>query len=168
MSLKKRMADWKFLPNEHFGRIYHQADRDDIADRRGCAGGVARLPQLSVAALPTVEFPTIEVHTSYPGASPDVMQSSVSAPLEYYMGRIPGLVVMTSASSYGTSLITLQFSLNRDIASAAQDVQEAIQRRHRLATGGALPTPPVYRKVNPADMPVIVWRSPPRSCHSMP
>lgn len=88
--------------------------------------GLLGYRMLSVAALPTVEFPTIEVQTSYPGASPDVMQSSVSAPLEHYMGRIPGLVLMTSASSYGTSLITLQFSLNRDIASAAQDVQEAI------------------------------------------
>jgi hydrophobe/amphiphile efflux-1 (HAE1) family protein len=111
---------------------------------------------LSVAALPTVEFPTIEVQTSYPGASPDVMQSSVSAPLEYYMGRIPGLVLMNSASSYGTSLITLQFSLNRDIASAAQDVQEAIQAGTGWLPVGALPTPPVYRKVNPADMPVMV------------
>jgi multidrug efflux pump len=118
--------------------------------------GLLGYRMLSVAALPTVEFPTIEVQTSYPGASPDVMQSSVSAPLEYYMGRIPGLVLMTSASSYGTSLITLQFSLNRDIASAAQDVQEAIQAGTGWLPVGALPTPPVYRKVNPADMPVIV------------
>ena len=111
---------------------------------------------LSVAALPTVEFPTIEVETKYPGASPDVMQSSVSAPLEYYMGRIPGLTLMTSVSSYGTSLITLQFSLNWDINSAAQDVQEAIQAGTGWIPIGVLPTPPIYRKVNPADMPVMV------------
>jgi multidrug efflux pump len=118
--------------------------------------GLLGYRQLSVAALPTVEFPTIEVETKYPGASPEVMQSSVSAPLEYYLGRIPGLTLMTSASSYGTSLITLQFSLNRDINSAAQDVQEAIQAGTGWIPIGVLPTPPIYRKVNPADMPVMV------------
>ena len=76
---------------------------------------------LSVAALPTVDFPSIQVVTSYPGASPDVVQSSISAPLEYHLSRIPGLVVMTSSSSYGINQITLQFSLSRNIAAASLD-----------------------------------------------
>jgi multidrug efflux pump len=111
---------------------------------------------LPVAALPTVDFPSIQVVTTYPGASPDVMQSSVSAPLEYQLARIPGLTLMTSSSSYGISQITLQFSLNRDIASAGQDVQAAINAATGWLPVGALPTPPIYRKVNPADMPVLV------------
>jgi multidrug efflux pump len=111
---------------------------------------------LSVAALPTVDFPSIQVVTTYPGASPTVMQSSVSAPLEHYLGRIPGLVLMTSSSSYGISQITLQFSLNRDISSAGEDVQAAINAATGWLPVGALPTPPIYRKVNPADMPVLV------------
>jgi hydrophobe/amphiphile efflux-1 (HAE1) family protein len=111
---------------------------------------------LPVAALPTVDFPSIQVVTTYPGASPDVMQSSVSAPLEYQLARIPGLTLMTSSSSYGTSQITLQFSLSRDIASAGQDVQAAINAATGWLPVGALPSPPIYRKVNPADMPVLV------------
>jgi hydrophobe/amphiphile efflux-1 (HAE1) family protein len=111
---------------------------------------------LSVAALPTVEFPTIQVVTGYPGAAPDVVQSSVSAPLEYHLGRIPGLTVMTSSSSYGTSQITLQFALSRDIASASQDVQAAIDASKGWLPEGQLPSPPTYHQVNPADMPVLV------------
>jgi hydrophobe/amphiphile efflux-1 (HAE1) family protein len=111
---------------------------------------------LSVAALPSVDFPSIEVVTTYPGASPNVMQSVVSAPLEHYLGRIPGLTTMTSSSSYGLSEITLQFSLNRDIDSAAQDVASAINTATGWLPVLALPTPPIYRKVNPADMPVLV------------
>ena len=118
--------------------------------------GLLGYRMLSVAALPTVEFPTIQVVTSYPGAAPDVVQSAVSAPLEYHLGRIPGLVVMTSTSSYGTSQITLQFALSRDIASAAQDVQAAIDASSGWLPVGLLPSPPTYHQVNPADMPVLV------------
>ncbi len=110
---------------------------------------------LSVAALPTVEFPTIQVVTLYPGASPDVVQSSVAAPLEYHLGRIPGLVVMTSSSSYGTNQITLQFNLSRNIAAASQDVQASIDAAAGWLPTTLLPSPPTYHQVNPADMPVV-------------
>ena len=118
--------------------------------------GLLGYRMLPVAALPTVDFPSIQVVTTYPGASPDVMQSSVSAPLEYQLARIPGLTLMTSTSSYGTSQITLQFSLSRDIASAGQDVQAAINAATGWLPVSALPCPPIYHKVNPADMPVLV------------
>jgi multidrug efflux pump subunit AcrB len=81
---------------------------------------------LPVAALPNVDFPTIEVVTSYPGASPDVIETSITAPLEHYFGQISGLTVMNSVSSAGTSQITLQFDLARNSDAAAQDVQSAI------------------------------------------
>jgi multidrug efflux pump len=110
---------------------------------------------LSVAALPTVDFPSIQVVTGYPGAAPDVVQSAVSAPLEHYLGRIPGLTVMTSSSSYGTSQITLQFSLSRDITSASQDVQAAIDASAGWLPVNLLPVPPTHSQVNPADMPVV-------------
>ena len=118
--------------------------------------GLLGFRMLSVAALPTVEFPSIQVVTGYPGASPDVVQSSISAPLEHYLGRIPGLTLMTSSSSYGASQITLQFSLSRDIASASQDVQAAIDASAGWLPVGRLPMPPTYHQVNPADMPVLV------------
>jgi multidrug efflux pump len=118
--------------------------------------GLLGFRALSVAALPTVEFPSIQVVTSYPGAAPDVVQSAVSAPLEHYLGRIAGLTLMTSTSSYGTSQITLQFSLSRDVTSAAQDVQAAIDASAGWLPVGLLPTPPTYHRVNPADMPVLV------------
>ncbi|MGA2793467.1 MAG: efflux RND transporter permease subunit, partial [Roseiarcus sp.] len=118
--------------------------------------GLLGYTMLSVAALPTVEFPSIQVVTNYPGASPDVVQSSVSAPLEYHLGRIPGLTVMTSSSSYGASQITLQFSLSRNIASASQDVQAAIDAAAGWLPVTQLPAPPTYHQVNPADMPVLI------------
>jgi hydrophobe/amphiphile efflux-1 (HAE1) family protein len=111
---------------------------------------------LSVAALPTVEFPSIQVVTSWPGAAPDVVQSSISAPLEASLGRIPGLTLMNSSSSYGISQITLQFSLSRNIGSAAQDVQAAINAASGWLPISQLPFPPVYHQINPADMPVLV------------
>jgi multidrug efflux pump len=117
--------------------------------------GLLGYRMLSIAALPTVEFPSIQVVTKYPGASPEVVQSSISSPLEYYLGRIPGLTLMTSSSSYGTSQITLQFSLSRDLTSAAQDVQAAINASNGLVPMQQLPVPPVYHQVNPADMPVV-------------
>ena len=111
---------------------------------------------MSVAALPTVEFPTIQVVTSWPGAAPDIVQSAISAPLESGFGRIPGLTSMTSTSSYGTSEITLQFKLTRPIAAAAADVQAAIDAASGWLPMSELPFPPTYHQVNPADMPVLV------------
>ena len=109
---------------------------------------------LPVSALPPVDFPTIQVTAQYPGASPDVMASSVTTPLERQFGQISGLLMMNSVSSFGNTQITLQFNLDRDIDSAAQDVQAAIG-----AAGGVLPKdmpgPPVYSKINPADTPII-------------
>src|ERR1700691_107987 len=92
---------------------------------------------LPISALPPVDFPTIEVTTEYPGASPDVMASSVTTPLEVQFGQISGLSQMTSISSFGNSSITLQFVLDRDIDAAAQDVQAAMN-----AAGGYLPKTP--------------------------
>jgi multidrug efflux pump len=117
------------------------------------AGGVA-YKQLPVSALPQVDYPTIQVMTFYPGASPEVMASSVTSPLERQFGQIPGLSQMTSTSSGGGSVITLQFSLSESIDVAQQDVQAAIN-----ASGSYLPkdlpNPPVYSKVNPADAPIM-------------
>src|SRR5216110_1337219 len=109
---------------------------------------------LPISALPPVDFPTIQVVAQYPGASPDVMASSVTTPLERQFGQISGLAMMTSISSFGNCSITLQFNLDRDIDAAAQDVQAAIG-----AAGGVLPrdmpNPPTYAKVNPADTPIL-------------
>ena len=117
-------------------------------------GGLLGYLWLPVSALPQVDFPTIQVTTQLPGASPDTMVALVTAPLERNFGQIPSLATMTSSSSYGISQITLQFDLNRDIDSAAQDVQAAIN-----ASGASLPRnlpyPPVYSKVNPADTPIV-------------
>ncbi|WFU91346.1 efflux RND transporter permease subunit (plasmid) [Rhizobium sp. CC1099] len=119
------------------------------------AVGVAAYPLLPVAPLPQVDFPTIQVSTQLPGADPKTMASSVTQPLERQFGQIPGVTQMTSSSTLGNSSITLQFDLSRNVDSAAQDVQTAIN-----AAGGQLPTglpsPPTYRKVNPADPPVMV------------
>src|SRR5258708_12393608 len=110
---------------------------------------------LPISALPQVDFPTVQVQTQLPGASPEVIASSVTTPLERQFGQIPSLASMTSVSSFGTSTITLQFMLDRDIDAAAQDVQAAIN----AATGflpKTLPTPPTYSKVNPADTPILL------------
>ncbi|MFL6796020.1 MAG: efflux RND transporter permease subunit [Xanthobacteraceae bacterium] len=117
-------------------------------------GGVLGYLWLPVASLPQVDFPSIQVTTQLPGASPDVMTSLVTAPLERNFGQIPSLQLMTSSSSFGISQITLQFDLGREIDAAAQDVQAAIN-----ASGASLPRnlpyPPVYSKVNPADAPIV-------------
>ena len=118
------------------------------------AGAVA-YTLLPVAPLPQIDFPTISVAASLPGASPEIMASSVATPLERQFGRIAGVTEMTSASYLGTTSITLQFDLNRDIDGAARDVQAAINAaRSYLPTN--LPSNPVYRKVNPADAPIMI------------
>jgi multidrug efflux pump len=117
------------------------------------AGGVGYL-QLPVSALPQVDYPTIQVLTFYPGASPDVMASSVTTPLERQFGEVPGLTQMTSTSAFGGSLITLQFDLKEDIDVAEQEVQAAINAATTYLPKD-LPNPPVYSKVNPADTPIL-------------
>ena len=117
------------------------------------AGGIAYY-QLPVAALPEVEYPTVQIVTFYPGANPDVMGSSVTAPLERQFGQVSGLKQMTSTSSFGSSLITLQFALDLDIDVAEQEVQAAINAASSYLPAD-LPNPPVYSKVNPADAPVL-------------
>jgi hydrophobic/amphiphilic exporter-1 (mainly G- bacteria), HAE1 family len=118
--------------------------------------GLVVFPLLPVAPLPQVDFPTIQVSAQLPGASPETMAATVATPLEYQFAEISGLTQMTSTNLLGTSLITLQFNLNRNIDAAAQDVQTGID-----AAGGQLPknlpTPPTYRKVNPADSPILVF-----------
>ena len=116
--------------------------------------GIVAYRVLPLSALPEVDYPTIQVVTLYPGASPDVMTSSVTAPLERQFGQMPGLNQMSSVSSGGASVITLQFSLELSLDVAEQEVQAAIN-----ASGSFLPTdlpnPPIYNKVNPADTPII-------------
>ena len=109
---------------------------------------------LPVAALPQVDFPTIQVFTFYPGASPAVTASSITAPLERRFGQIPGLSQMSSSSSGGSSVITLQFSLEISMGVAEQEVQAAIAAADNLLPND-LPAPPVYRQVNPADTPIL-------------
>ncbi len=117
--------------------------------------GLVSFPFLPVAPLPNVEFPTLTVTAQFPGASPDTMAATVATPLETQFGQIPGLAQMTSMSVLGTSQITLQFGLSRTIDSAAVDVLEAIN-----AAQGSLPkdmpSPPTYRKTNPADAPILI------------
>jgi multidrug efflux pump len=117
------------------------------------AGAVGYL-QLPVSALPQVDYPTIQVLTFYPGAGPDVMASSVTTPLERQFGEVPGLTQMTSTSSFGGSLITLQFDLKEDIDVAEQEVQASINAATTYLPKD-LPNPPVYSKVNPADTPIL-------------
>jgi multidrug efflux pump len=118
------------------------------------AGAIAFF-QLPVSPLPQVDYPTISVQASLPGASPDTMAATVATPLERALGRIAGVTEMTSSSSLGSTRITLQFELDRDIDGAARDVQAAINAaRNTLPTG--LPSNPTYRKVNPADAPIMI------------
>src|SRR5271170_4719493 len=117
--------------------------------------GIWAYTLLPVAPVPRVDMPTIQVSASMPGASPETMASSVATPLERRFGRIAGITEITSASSLGTTSITLQFDLGRDVDAAARDVQAAI-----AAAGGELPPNlpfrPTYRKVNPADAPILI------------
>ncbi|MET4389795.1 HAE1 family hydrophobic/amphiphilic exporter-1 [Bradyrhizobium sp. F1.4.3] len=117
--------------------------------------GLVAYPLLPVAPLPQVDFPTIQVSASLPGGSPETMASSVAQPLERQLAQIPGITQMTSTSSLGSASITIQFDLNRLIDAAANDVQAAIN----AASGQLpknLPSPPTYRKVNPADSPIMI------------
>ncbi|MCP4559194.1 MAG: multidrug efflux RND transporter permease subunit [Bosea sp.] len=116
--------------------------------------GLIALRFLPVSALPQVDYPTIQVQTFYPGASPDVMTSSVTAPLEVQLGQIPNLSQMASSSSAGASIITLQFNLTVPLDVAEQQVQAALNAAGNLLPSD-LPAPPIYAKVNPADAPVL-------------
>jgi multidrug efflux pump len=116
--------------------------------------GLIAWKQLPLSALPQVDYPTIQVRTLYPGASPDVMALTVTSPLERQFGQMPGLTRMTSNSSAGASVITLQFGLNLNLDVAEQEVQAAINAANSLLPSD-LPAPPVYAKVNPADAPAI-------------
>src|SRR5450432_683908 len=117
--------------------------------------GAAAFRLLPVSPLPQVDFPTISVSASLPGASPETMAATVATPLERSLGRIAGVTEMTSNSSLGSSRVTLQFELNRDIDGAARDVQAALNAARSLLPTG-LPSNPTYRKVNPADAPVMI------------
>ena len=116
--------------------------------------GIVAFGFLPLSALPEVDYPTIQVQTFYPGASPEVMTSSVTAPLEVQFGQMPGLNQMSSTSSGGASVITLQFSLNLSLDIAEQEVQAAINAAGNLLPSD-LPAPPIYAKVNPADAPIL-------------
>src|SRR5271170_5575852 len=118
------------------------------------AGAVA-FRELPVSALPQVDFPTIAVGASLPGASPEIMASSVATPLERQFGRIAGITEMTSSSNLGTTSVTLQFDLARDIDGAARDVQAAINASRSLLPS-SLPGNPTYRKVNPSAAPIMI------------
>ena len=109
---------------------------------------------LPVAALPQVDYPIIQVFTFQPGAGPEVTARTITAPLERYLGQIPGLKQMSSTSSGGASVITLQFDLGEDLGVAEQEVQAAMNTADSLLPND-LPTPPIYRKVNPADAPIL-------------
>jgi multidrug efflux pump subunit AcrB len=117
--------------------------------------GIVAFPLLPVAPLPQVDFSTISVSAALTGASPEIMASTVATPLEYQFGQIAGVSQMSSVSSLGSTVVTLQFDLNRNIDGAAQDVQAAI-----TAAGPNLPknlsSPPTYKKINPADSPVLI------------
>src|ERR1700735_3674167 len=116
--------------------------------------GMIAYLQLPLSALPEVAYPTIEVETFYPGASPEVITSAITAPLEKQFGQMPGLNQMSSSSSAGASVITLQFTLSLAIDVAEQEVQAAISAAQNLLPQD-LPAPPIYAKVNPADAPVL-------------
>src|ERR1700678_169574 len=116
--------------------------------------GVIAYRLLPLSALPEVDYPTIQVVTLYPGASPDVMTSSVTAPLETQFGQMPGLNQMSSTSSGGASVITLQFALSLSLDVAEQEVQAAINAATTYLPPD-LPMPPIYNKVNPADAPIV-------------
>ncbi|MBV8911642.1 MAG: efflux RND transporter permease subunit, partial [Acetobacteraceae bacterium] len=117
--------------------------------------GLLAFMRLPVSPLPQVDFPTISVQASLPGASPQTVATSVASPLERHLGQIADVTEMTSSSSVGSARVTLQFGLNRDINGAARDVQAAINAA-RADLPAALRSNPTYRKVNPADAPILI------------
>jgi multidrug efflux pump subunit AcrB len=117
--------------------------------------GITAFPYLPVAPLPQVDFPTVQVTATLAGGSAETMASSVAAPLERQFGQIPGVTQMTSLSSFGVSQIVIQFDLNRNIDLASQDIQAAITAASKFLPQ-AMTQPPNYRKVNPADAPIIM------------
>ncbi len=117
--------------------------------------GVVGYRTLPVSDLPNVDFPTVMVNASLPGASPEMMAASVASPLERQFSTIPGVDSMSSSSSLGSTSITIQFALDRELDAAAQDVQTAIATAQRMLPPG-MPSPPTFRKVNPADMPILM------------
>src|ERR1700752_1111745 len=124
--------------------------------------GIVAFRLLPVSPLPQVDFPTIQVSATLPGASPQVMASAVATPLERQFGHIAALTEMTSTSGLGTTNVTLQFNLNRNIDAASRDVEAAINAaRGQLPTN--LPSNPTYRKVNPADSPIMIFALPPKT-----
>src|ERR1700709_2123425 len=116
--------------------------------------GIVGYTQLPVSALPQVDYPTIQIVTFYPGASPEVMATTVTAPLERQFGQLQGLSQMTSSSSGGNSVIVLQFNLTLEIDIAEQEVQAAINAGQSFLPAN-LPSPPIYSKTNPADAPIL-------------
>lgn len=142
------------VANESVPPVYSPTGRHLVADGGDPAAGFVAYRLLPLSALPEVDYPTIQVVTLYPGASPDVMTSSVTAPLERQFGQMPGLNQMSSTSSGGASVITLQFSLNLGLDVAEQEVQAAINSASNLLPTD-LPMPPIYSKVNPADTPIL-------------
>src|SRR6201999_757522 len=116
--------------------------------------GIVSYTQLPVSALPEVDYPTIQVLTFYPGASPEVVASAITAPLERQFGEVAGLTQMTSTSAGGVSVIVLEFELSLDIDVAEQEVQASINGAQSYLPAN-LPTPPIYSKSNPADAPVL-------------
>ena len=117
--------------------------------------GIIAYPRLPVAPLPQVDFPTIQVSAQFPGASPETMASTVAQPLETQFAQIAGVSQMTSTSTLGSTAITIQFDLDRDIDAASTDVQAAINAANGQLPKN-LPSPPTYRKVNPADSPILL------------
>src|SRR5437660_9684292 len=116
--------------------------------------GLVAYTQLPISALPQVDYPTIQIVTFYPGAAPDVVGSTITAPLERQFGQLPGLSQMTSTSSLGASIVTLQFNLAENIDVSEQEVQAAINAATTFLPRD-LPNPPIYSKVNPADAPIL-------------
>src|SRR5256712_6518677 len=117
--------------------------------------GILGFQLLPIAPLPQVDFPTISVSANLPGASPETMAATVATPLERALGSIAGVNEITSSSSLGSTRVTLQFDLSRDINGAARDVQAAINAARTLLPSG-MPSNPTYRKVNPADAPIMI------------
>jgi HAE1 family hydrophobic/amphiphilic exporter-1 len=129
--------------------------------------GIFAYRLLPVAALPRVDFPTIVVSASLPGANPETMAASVATPIERQLSTIAGITAMSSSSSLGSTQITLQFDLDRDIDAAAQDVQSALSVAQRRLPD-EMDDPPSYRKGHPADAPSCSWRFIPTCCRCRP